>query len=139
MVESNHKKLLKRLRKSGKLSVYTKGGTKIPLNVVGRRSMNKLHVKPEKKQSLCGWLNKRHSKKRSNKRRNRRKRTKLNGGANLNKTVNSNNNAENKNKVSSNVTTDLKFKVDEAKMLSNLEKKIVERLNSIGVNVSSLN
>ena len=139
MVESNHRKLVKRLRRSGRLSVYTKGGKEIPLNIIGRRSMNKLHVKPENKQSLCGWLNKRHSKKRSNKRRKRRKRTKLNGGANSNSKPEHAVDAQSKNKSTSNATTDVKFKVNESKMLSNLEKKIVEKLNSIGLNTSSLN
>jgi hypothetical protein len=140
MVESNHKKLVKRLRKSGKLSVYTKQGQSIPLNISGRKLNRKLHVKPENKQSLCGWLKKRHSKKRSNKRRNRNKRTRLSGGADsTNKPNNSANNSQNKNKSSSNAISEVKFKVDEDKMLSNLEKKIVEKLNSIGLNTNTLN
>ena len=59
MVNSQHKRLLSKLRNKGKLSVYTKGGIDVPLNISCPKS-KKRKIKVEGSESLCSWLRKRH-------------------------------------------------------------------------------
>lgn len=132
---SKHKKLVNRLKKSGKLSVYTKSGTAIPLNVVGRKSLQKKKLYPKKKESLCAWLNKKHS----SKRRRHKKKTRLRGGGDANQNENQNQNQDQQKNVSTSPEKKKKLKISEDNMLSKLERKIVDKLNSMGLDTRSLN
>ena len=115
--KSNHLRLLKKLDKYGKLEVYTKVGRSVPLNIscneVLDRRRRKVRVNGSKKQSLCGWLKTRHR----NKKRGRKVGSKkIKGG--------SQQQAKDK---------------DVGNSLGALERLIVDRLESVGVNTNAKN
>ena len=107
MVKSQHKRLLSNLRNKGKLSVYTKGGIDVPLNLSCPKS-KKRKIKVEGSESLCSWLRKRHPTIKSH---NRSKVNKKVGGSK---------------------------KVQKKSILSDLEREIVSKLESNGVDTSKI-
>lgn len=109
MVKSQHKRLISNLRNKGKLSLYTKNGVQVPLNIsCPKKKKRIIKVNSKDKEPLCSWLRKRHP---TRKRRYRSKRNKKVGGSK---------------------------KIQKKSILSELEKQIVKKLERFGIDTNKI-
>ena len=125
--------LVRLLRKQGKLSVYTKGGFRIPLNI----GCSELKKKKTRKHSNTGVTRSGRKYRKNSGGVTRSGRHYRRGGAKNSHIKNNNNNSKSKQITNKNVQNKLENKG--SSLLKDVERNLVERLENIGIDPNALN
>ena len=125
--------LVRLLRKQGKLSVYTKGGFRIPLNI----KCSELKKKKTRKNSNTGVTRSGRKYRKNSGGVTRSGRNYRRGGAKNSHVKNSNNNSKSKQITNKNVQNKIENKG--SSLLKDVERNLVERLENIGIDPNALN